>query len=104
MITPITISLETLGGTIVLPGDYGAGKSIPLILDKIVFKEVKIQGVLSQNIQSVLLAIALAESRKYPAGKMVKHRFPLEEAEKAVRLVGREFREEEASKVVLLPR
>ena len=90
-------------GTIILPGIYGAGKSIPLILDKIVFKEVTMQGVLSQNIQSVLPAIALAESRKYPIEKMVTHRFPLEEAERAVRLVGGEFGKEEAIKVVILP-
>jgi alcohol dehydrogenase len=97
------LDLVRKGGTIILPGIYGAGKSIPLILDKLVFKEVKIQGVLSQNVQSVLPAIKLAEARKYPVEKMVTHRFPLEEAEKAVRLVGGEYGGEEAIKVVLLP-
>jgi alcohol dehydrogenase len=91
-------------GTIILPGIYGAGKSIPLILDKLVFKEVKMQGVLSQNIQSVLPAIELAEARKYPVEKMVTHRFPLEEAERAIRLVGGEFGGEDPIKVVILPR
>ncbi len=90
-------------GTIVMPGIYGAGKAVPLILDKIVFKEIKIQGVLSQSIQSVLPAIKLAESGKYPLQKMVTHRFPLEEAERAVRLVGGEMPEEEAIKVVIVP-
>jgi len=90
-------------GTIVLPGIYGAQKEIPLLLDKIVFKEVKIQGVLSQDISSVLPAIKLAESRKYPLGKMITHRFPLEDAEKAVRLAGGEKPEEEAIKVVIVP-
>jgi alcohol dehydrogenase len=90
-------------GTIVMPGIYGAQKAIPLILDKIVFKEIRIQGVLSQDITSVLPAIKLAESRKYPLAKMVTHRLPLGEAEKAVRLVGGEMPEQEAIKVVLIP-
>lgn len=90
-------------GTIVMPGIYGAGKTVPMILDKIVFKEIKIQGVLSQNVQSVLPAIKLAESGKYPLPKMVTHRFPLEEAERAVRLAGGEAPEEEPIKVVIVP-
>jgi alcohol dehydrogenase len=90
-------------GTVVLPGIYGAGKEIPLVLDKLVFKEVKVQGVLSQDMTSVLPAIKLAESRKYPLAKMITHRFPLEEAEKAVRLAGGEMPEEEAIKVVIVP-
>jgi alcohol dehydrogenase len=90
-------------GTVVMPGIYGAGKTVPLILDKIVFKEIKIQGVLSQNVQSVLPAIKLAESGKYPLPKMVTHRFPLKEAERAVRLVGGEAPEEEPIKVVIVP-
>jgi len=61
------------------------------------------QGVLSQNVQSVLPAIELAQARKYPIEKMVTHRFPLEEAERAVRLVGGEFGGEETVKVVILP-
>ncbi|NWF56057.1 MAG: alcohol dehydrogenase catalytic domain-containing protein [Syntrophaceae bacterium] len=97
------LDLVRKGGTILLPGIYGAGKSIPLVLDQLVFKEVKIQGVLSQNIQSVLPAIALAEARKYPIEMMVTHRFPLEEAERAVRLVAGEFEAEEPIKVVILP-
>jgi alcohol dehydrogenase len=97
------LDLVGRGGTVVLPGLYGMDKEIPLVMDKIVFKEVRVQGVYSHNITSVIPAIALAESRKYPIEKMVTHRFPLEEAEKAVRLVGGEFEGEEAIKVVILP-
>jgi len=81
----------------------GADKAIPLILDKIVFKEVRIQGVLSQNRQSVLAALALAEARKYPIEKMVTHRLPLAEAERALRMVAGELEEEGVIKVVLVP-
>jgi alcohol dehydrogenase len=90
-------------GTIVMPGIYGANKAIPLVLDKIVFKEIKIQGVLSQDLTSVIPAIKLAESRKYPLTKMITHRFPLAEAEKAVRLAGGEMPEQEPIKVVIIP-
>ncbi len=97
------IDLIGKGGTVVLPGLYGGDSEIPLLLDKVVFKEVRVQGVYSHNIRSVIPAIALAESRKYPIEKMVTHRFPLEEAEKAVRLVAGEIEGEEAIKVVIIP-
>jgi alcohol dehydrogenase len=90
-------------GTVILPGLYGMDKEIPLILDKIVFKEVRIQGVFSHDFRSVLPAIQLAESGKYPLEKMVTHRFPLEEAEKAVRLAGGEIEGEDPIKVVITP-
>jgi alcohol dehydrogenase len=90
-------------GTIVMPGIYGAAKEVPLFLDKIVFKEIKIQGALSQDMASVMAAVKLAESRRYPLAKLITHRFPLAEAEKAVRLVGGEMPEEEAIKVVIVP-
>jgi alcohol dehydrogenase len=97
------LDLVRTGGTIVIPSIYGADKAVPLILDKIVFKEVRVQGVNSQNIRSVIPAIGLAESRKYPIERMVTHCFPLEEAERAVRLVGGEIEDEGAIKVVIVP-
>ncbi len=75
-------------GRVILPGLYGADKEIPVVLDKIVTKELTVLGVFSQNINSVLPAIKLAESGKYPLEEIITHRFPLEEAEKAVRLAG----------------
>ncbi|HSR13152.1 MAG TPA: alcohol dehydrogenase catalytic domain-containing protein [Thermodesulfobacteriota bacterium] len=98
-------ALDLVGrrGTIILPGIYGAEKAIPLALDKVVFKEVRVQGVLSQSMDSVVPAVALAELRKYPIEKMVTHRFALSEAEKALKIVGREIEDEGAIKVVLVP-
>jgi threonine dehydrogenase-like Zn-dependent dehydrogenase len=98
-----SLDLVRKGGTIIIPSIYGADKAIPLVLDKIVFKEAKILGVNSHNIRSVIPAIALAESRKYPIEKMVTHHFPLAEAETAVRLVGGEMEAEDAIKVVIVP-
>lgn len=99
----VALDLVRKGGTIVIPGIYGGHKAVPLTLDKIVFKEVRVQGVNSHNTLSVIPAIALAESRKYSIEKMVTHRFPLEEAERAVRLIGGEIEEEDPVKVVIIP-
>jgi alcohol dehydrogenase len=97
------LDLVGKGGTIIVPGLYGGETSIPLPLDKLVFKEARLQGVYSHNIRSVAPAIALAESRKYPIEKMVTHRFPLEEAERAVRLVEGQLENGEFIKSVIIP-
>lgn len=89
-------------GTIVLPGIYGF-KEIPMVLDKIYAKELTIRGVRGQDITSVKAAINLARSKKYPLEKMVTHRFPLEEAEKAVQLVAGEIKDVGLIKAVLVP-
>jgi alcohol dehydrogenase len=97
------IDLVKKRGTVILPGLYGTDKEIPLILDKIVYKEVRMQGVFSHDFRSVLPAIHLAESGKYPLERMVTHRFPLNEAEKAVKLAGGEVKGEDPIKVVIIP-
>ena len=97
------IDLVKKKGTVILPGLYGMDKEIPLILDKIVYNEVRLQGVFSHDSRSVMPAIQLAESGKYPLGKMVTHRFRLEEAEKAVKVAGGEVEGEDPIKVVIVP-
>ena len=57
----------------------------------------------SHNLTSVVPAVKILESRKYPLEKMVTHRFPLEEAEKAVKTVAGEVEGEDPVKMVLLP-
>jgi alcohol dehydrogenase len=97
------IDLVKKKGTVILPGLYGMDQEVSLILDKIVYKEVRMQGVFSHDFRSVLPAIHLAESGKYPLEKMVTHRFPLEEAEKAIKVAGREIEGEDPIKVVIIP-
>lgn len=97
------IDMVKRGGTVVLPGLYGTAKEVPLLLDKVVVNEIRLQGVYSHNLTSVGPAIKIVESRKYPLEKMVTHRFPLREAEKAVRTVAGEVEGEDPIKVVLLP-
>lgn len=98
-----SLDLVGRGGTIVVPGMYGMDTEIPLMMDKIVYKEAKLLGVFSHNITSVIPAIKLVESQKYALEKMVTHRYPLEKAELAVRVAGREIKGEDPIKVVIVP-
>lgn len=97
------IDLVRQGGTIVLPGTYGMEAQVPLFLDKIVINEIRVQGVYSHDIRSVIPAINLVESRKYPLEKLVTHRFPLEEAEKAIQTAGGMVPGEFPIKVIIDP-
>ncbi|MGD0915916.1 MAG: alcohol dehydrogenase catalytic domain-containing protein [Thermodesulfobacteriota bacterium] len=97
------IDLVKKKGTIILPGLYGMDRKIPLVLDKIIYKEVRIQGVFSSDSRSVIPAIQLAESGRYPLEQMVSHRFPLKEAERAVKVAGGEIEGEDPIKVVIVP-
>ncbi len=99
----LALDLAGVGATIILPGLYGALTQVPLLLDKAVFKEQRLVGVFSQDFASVEAAIKLARRGSYPLAKMISHRFPLERAEEAVRLVGGEFEGEPPLKVVIDP-
>jgi alcohol dehydrogenase len=81
------LDLVRQGGTFIMPGTYGTDTQVPLYLDKIVLKEIRVLGVYSHDMKSVIPAIGIAESRKYPLEKLVTHRYSLQEAERAVRAV-----------------
>ena len=97
------IDLVKRKGTVIIAGFYGMDREIPLVLDKVVFKEARLQGVFSHDSQSVVPALRLAESGKYPLEKMVTHRFPLEKAEQAVKVAAGEVEGEDPIKVVIIP-
>ena len=100
---PLALSLAGLGATLVLPGIYGTGVEIPLILDKVVYNEITLKGVFSHDYPAVEPAIKIAESGKYPLEELVTHRLPLEEALHALKLVAGEVPGETAMKVLLDP-
>ena len=100
---PLALSLCGLGATLVLPGLYGMTSEIPLLLDKVVIKELKVLGAYSQDYESVEAAIKLAQRHDLPLAELISHRFPLAEAEHAVHLVGGDVPGEVPMKVVLEP-
>ena len=99
----LALSVAGIGATLVLPGLYGASDPVGLLLDTVVVKELKLLGAYSQDFESVEAAIGLVRRGKYPFGDLISHRFPLEEAERALRLVGGASEEEVPLKVVLDP-
>lgn len=87
--------------TVVLPGIYKGDVTLPL--DQAVFKELRLLGVFSHDFMAVRPAIAMARRGAYPLDRLVSHRFPLEEAERALRLVGGKEPGKMPLKVVLDP-
>lgn len=101
----LTTSIDLVGkrGTIVMPGLYGLNTPVPLMIDRVIFKEVTLLGVFTHDITGVIPAIKLAESRKYPFEKLVTHRYPLDQGETAVKVAAREVEGENPIKVVIVP-
>ena len=97
------LSLCGLGATLVLPGLYGPQSKVPLLLDQVVVKELKLLGVYSHDFKAVEPAIRMAAKGGYPFEEMITHRLPLEKAEYAIKLVAGEVPGENAMKVVLDP-
>lgn len=80
-----SLDLVRKQGTVVNCGITGTNTLTPLPLDKLVFKEIRLQGVYAKQADAILAAIKLATSGKYLFERMVSHVFPLEEAEKAIK-------------------
>jgi alcohol dehydrogenase len=97
-----SLDLVRVQGTVLNAGVTGTDKLTPLPLDKILYKEVRFQGVYAKQTDAIISAIKLASSGKYQFEKMVTHVLPLEEADKALRTVGGEA-EDYPIKVVLKP-
>jgi threonine dehydrogenase-like Zn-dependent dehydrogenase len=72
-------------GRVSLPGLPHAGQQVPLLMEKVVLKELTLKGALGQVVE-VTDAVRLINSRRYPIEKIATHVFPLEEAEKGMKL------------------
>ncbi len=102
---PVAESLDYVrpGGTIVLAGVKGF-KPIPdFVSDKIVLKEITIQGAIGVTSTGYASAIRLIESGRHPIEKMHTHDFSLREAELAIRTLAREVPGEASIHSCLLP-
>ncbi len=98
-----SIDLVKIGGTVVVATVTGTETVTPLIVDKIVHKEIKFQGVLSSDATCMGRAIKLVEARKYPIEKIITHKYTLEEAEKAVQAAGGYLKDIHPIKCVIIP-
>jgi threonine dehydrogenase-like Zn-dependent dehydrogenase len=102
---PIVQACEMVraGGTVILGGLKG-GAAVPgLISDRIVLRQLRLQGVGGHDGASVEAALDLIASHSFPLHLMRTHTLPLAAAEKAVRMVGREVPGEEPIHVTLVP-
>lgn len=99
---PLSIELVRPMGTVILASNSGP-TPVSLIPDTIATKEIRYQGVFTQDAPAARAAIKLIESRRYPIEKMVTHQFSLDEAERAVRITGGEIEMEGFIKGVIVP-
>jgi alcohol dehydrogenase len=98
----LSLSLAGKRATVVFPGIY-KGEKASLNLDHAVFNEIKIMGVFSHDLRAVQPAIKMARQQRFPFEELITHHFPLDEAERALRLVAGE-EGELPLKVVLDPK
>lgn len=90
-------------GTVVSAGVTGDGTLSPMPLDILLYKEIRLQGVFTNDSWSMRRAINLARQHRYPFESLVTHRFPLERAQEAVLTAGRELPDVSPIKVTIAP-
>ena len=86
----LALDLATVGGRIVIAGGKHGKPVENFFSDKIFMKELTIRGVFGREIGTVLPALRLMESGKYPLELFSTHIYPLRDADRAVRTLGNE--------------
>ncbi|MGE0623358.1 MAG: zinc-binding dehydrogenase [Pseudomonadales bacterium] len=97
-----SIELAASGGTIVLAGAK-YGKVPAFDSNRVLMKELTILGALAVDYDSYEAAIRIIESRRYPLELMHTHTLSLEEADKALLILGNEFEGEYGIHLSLAP-
>ena len=97
------IDCAAVGGRVVLAGVKGFRPVERFVSDKIVLKELRVQGAIGVTWSGYENAIRLLESRRLPLEKMHTHEFPLREAETAIRTLAGELAGEASIHSCLLP-
>jgi alcohol dehydrogenase len=98
----ISLDLVRTMGTVVSAGVTGDATRTALPLDKILYKEIRLQGAFTFDSDAVRRALMMVQNHRYPFERMISHSFPLERAEEAIRTAGREIpSEREPIKVVI---
>jgi len=98
------IEIAKRGGTVLLAGMKGSGRTIPdFSTDTVIMKELSLKGMNGQDLRAYEPALRLIESRKYPLEKMATHSFPLEEAERAVLTLAARIPGQESISITVVP-
>lgn len=94
------LKMTAAGGTYTLSGVATPIGSIPInFYEDVARKNIRIQGVWVSDTLHLYQAVKLVLSKKYPFGKLITHRFKLEEATEALKAVDAR----QAMKAVLIP-
>jgi len=96
-------NLARRGGTVVLAGTKGPKPVPDFVVDRIIMKELTLIGALGVDYDNYDRAIRLIESGKYPLERMHTHTLPLDQAERALRILAREEPGEDAVHIALVP-
>ena len=97
------IDCAALGGRVVLAGVKGMKPVERFVSNKVVLKELQLLGAIGVTWDGYERAIRLIESRRLPLERMATHRFPLAEAERAIRTLAGQVPGESAVCCALLP-
>ena len=82
------LKMTAAGGTYTLPGVATPIGSIPInFYEDVARKNVRIQGVWVSDTSYLYQAVKLVLSKKYPFEKLITHKFRLEEATEALKVV-----------------
>jgi 2-desacetyl-2-hydroxyethyl bacteriochlorophyllide A dehydrogenase len=106
---PVALSLDMVrnGGQVVLAGLKSEAAVSGFISDKIVLKGITIRGSSAPTTgdphRHLRVALDLMASGRYPLERLCTHSFSLDDAEKAVRTVGRQFPDEDPVHVTICP-
>ena len=99
----LSVKLVKPLGILVCGGTIAGGAPASIATNDIVSKEIRFQGAWGHSFESAGQAIRLAEQKKYPLEKIISHEFSLEEAEMAVKAMGREIEGLDPIKVAVRP-
>jgi threonine dehydrogenase-like Zn-dependent dehydrogenase len=74
----------------VLGGLTGDTTVTPMLMDKLVWNEIRLQGCFTADNDATEAALRIIEETKFPVEQMVSHIFPLKEIEHCIRAIGGE--------------
>ncbi|MGH7848347.1 MAG: zinc-dependent alcohol dehydrogenase [Candidatus Binatia bacterium] len=90
-------------GTMVLGGLTGDTTITPMLTDKLVWREIRLQGVFTADNDAIDATVRLLLSTNFPVQEMVSHVFPLDETERCIQAVGGEIPDLFPTKALIKP-